>query len=487
MEMSTQNARAYSCPARKIRWTELYCEAELIKAALRVYTKPLFAWRKALSASSDGRNLYDFARHGLKNLDSIHRALTRSEFHFRPGLALRYNFNGKKRTLYIYPWEERIVDLLLYRLLGRRLDSYLSSRSFAYRPHGYGVDLCQRQIARALASSGSPLYVIKRDISDYFPTVSQVLLEEQLGKWIDRNDYLWQLVGERIRFRYSDGGSTVTAAQGIPFGTAIACLYANVYITGLDHLLESVPGVHYFRYADDFLLFSSHRDAALEAAERLDDGLARLQLASKPSHEQDLLFSRAPAQDGHFVWVRKFRHLGLEFRAGGPTGLSRDKFRKICNLFRFEFRRSRAKLKRMKDSQKKLGLAVELAQRTIDRGVRNVAVIDYYLKHVEDEEQLQQLDRWLAEEVLSIAFGGHRKGHFRRVGFDQLRAMGLPSLVHRRRLLRHGRIVSPFFIWTRYQETKSSKGTAARLRRPAKLPAGAAFSPHPEAAVEKAS
>src|SRR5215471_15932546 len=89
-------------------WENLYDEAELYRAALRVYTKPLFQWRKALSTSTDGKTLYDFAAHGLRGLDALHRALERQDFHFRPAIALHYNFNGKHRTLYISPWEERI-------------------------------------------------------------------------------------------------------------------------------------------------------------------------------------------------------------------------------------------------------------------------------------------------------------------------------------------------------------------------------------------
>jgi hypothetical protein len=31
-----------------LRWKDVYREAELYKAAVRVYTKPVFQWRKAL-------------------------------------------------------------------------------------------------------------------------------------------------------------------------------------------------------------------------------------------------------------------------------------------------------------------------------------------------------------------------------------------------------------------------------------------------------
>ena len=112
-----------------------------------------------------------------------------------------------------------------------------------------------------------------------------------------------------------------------------------------------------------------------------------------------------------------------------------------------------------------------------------MAILDYYLKHVDDEAQLRRLDRWLSEEVLSHVFGGHKKGHFRRIGFRRLRAMGLPSLVHRRRMIRRGCIESPFFIWQRQKISRAFRGTVARLHRAAC--ADAAFSPFPEAAASK--
>jgi hypothetical protein len=83
--------------ARLLRWRDLYCEAELYKAAVRVYTKPLFLWRKALSVSTDGKTLYDLAARGLNGLAQVHEQLRQQKFHFRPSAGLKYNFNGKRR------------------------------------------------------------------------------------------------------------------------------------------------------------------------------------------------------------------------------------------------------------------------------------------------------------------------------------------------------------------------------------------------------
>jgi hypothetical protein len=127
---------------------------------------------------------------------------------------------------------------------------------------------------------------------------------------------------------------------------------------------------------------------------------------------------------------------------------------------------------------------VEIARKTLSHGVRNVAIIDYYLRHVTDESQLRRLDRWLAEEVLSLAFGGgHKKGYFRRLPFGRLRQMGLPSLVHRRRLILHGHVDSPFFVWRTYRANRGRGGTAARPK-PQKA---SAFSQGPEAVAESTS
>ena len=474
----------HDVPQRLLRWRDVYREAELYKAAVQVYTKPLFFWRKALSVSTDGRTLYDFAARGLKGLGAIHEQLRAERFHFRPSAGLKYNFNGKRRTLYIPPWEERIVDLLIYRVLNRRLHHWFSPSCYAYRDRTYGLDRCQSRIRAALRKSGSPIYVVKRDISDYFASVNHEILLRQLAEHVAPGDYLSELLCERIRFEYQDEAGSHQAAIGLPFGCASACAASNIYLTGLDREIEGVAGVHYFRYADDMLLLSSSREEILLAKERLHASVSELHLTTKASHEADLVLSaRTGASDLQFGAATAFRHLGLQFEAGGEVSLSRDKQRKIQNLFRFAFRRSRRRWQKIPDPRERARTLIAIACQTVERGVRNVAILDYYLKHVTDVSQLELLDRWLAEEILSWVFGGHKKGHFAKISYQELRGYGLPSLVHRQRLILHGKIDSPFFIWQQQKADRAFKGTVASRKRAS----GAAsdFSLHPEAAAQE--
>jgi len=295
----------------------------------------------------------------------------------------------------------------------------------------------------------------------------------------DPTDYLYRLLAQRVRFLFEEDGQLRVATIGIPFGASIACLFANVYLTELDCEMETHLKLHYFRYADDMLMLSESREAAERAKLQLEAHLNKLSLRTKPSLRADLVLGGQTAPDPTFSSARSFRHLGLLFRSGGEVALSRDKLRKIQNLFRFAFRRNR-RWKKETDPQRRVQNLVKVAGEVIEKGIRNIAILDYYLKHVNDERQLRLLDRWLAEAVLSATFGGHKKGHFRKISFRRLRAMGLPSLLHRHRMICSGRIESPFFIWRRAKVVRGFRGTVAKLCRSA---GQTAFSPIPEAAA----
>ena len=58
-----------------LTWDAFYSEAALLKSAVRLYTKPLFNQRQLWQTSVTDENFFDFARHGLKNLEQFHRQL----------------------------------------------------------------------------------------------------------------------------------------------------------------------------------------------------------------------------------------------------------------------------------------------------------------------------------------------------------------------------------------------------------------------------
>ena len=238
---------------QRLRFDQIYSLLSLHRAVLQIYTKPLFVWRKALSHSHDARTLYDFARHSGRNIERLHKALSRQQFRFRAAVPLPYNANGKRRVIYVFPWEERIVDRLLYNQLNWRCNHLFSKNSYAYRQRGHGLDSAQHRIAQ-LTQGEDKLYIVKRDIRNYFPSINHALLLQMLQRWVEPDDYLYELLRQRIEFQILDRSETTVASVGIPFGSAIACFLANVFLTDLDRMIDGIDEITYVRYGDDILL-----------------------------------------------------------------------------------------------------------------------------------------------------------------------------------------------------------------------------------------
>ena len=436
---------------RPLRFDALYRRELLYRSVLSLYTKALFVRSKARCTSWDGGNLYQFAFRGENEISQLHHELCAHAFAFSPAKPLRIKRNDKERIVYIWPWRERVVDLMLYQMLNSHLDTRFSRNVFAFRWHGYGIDRCQKRIERYIALHGdTPLYLLKRDVSNCFPSISHQVLGNVLEELSTEDDYLYKLLKQHIAFSFFEqDGTARTATQGVPFGAPTACLLANLSLLPFDDALASLPNALYSRYADDMLFLTPDKGIAMEARDRFQNVFDSLDLVSKEAASINALFARqGSGEDADFASMTGVKHLGIYFSPGGKTSLSTDKQRKICQLFRRRFGALTRVLDRQETALKRAGILCRAARNMLERQQSPVAIIDYYLKHVNDIRQLQLMDRWLAEEVLARSLrNGHKKGNFRKITFQQLREMGLPSLLHRRRLLVHSHLDTSFINW----------------------------------------
>jgi hypothetical protein len=175
----------------------------------------------------------------------------------------------------------------------------------------------------------------------------------------------------------------------------------------------------------------------LQATALMDMEITKLGLKFKTSHTQN--FSFIPTTG--FDTVRRFKFLGLEF-SEKAVKLPVEKQRKIINFFKYGLKADKYHIRNAKD---KVTECVASANRVISKRIRSVAIIDYYLKHTTDEQQLRNMDRIIAEMVISAALGKKfRKSDFKRVPFVRLRELGLVSLIHRHKLHQHRHIKIPF-------------------------------------------
>lgn len=429
-------------------------------SALTLVNKIAFCPRKGYT-SADGETYWDFAGKLKQNLKSIKNALHSRQFTFNLCLKKTRQVHGRWRDLYISTWRDKIVERWLNDCLNLLLNHWFSRNSYAYRITTLGLDNCQTNVLKSLkiaSQCGGP-YIIKRDVSKFFYSIDHDLLMTQLIELVNPNDYLYKLLEQRVRFQYHDGDLIPKVATvGVPFGSSIACSLANIFLTGLDKKLTSLP-IAYFRYADDFLIIGYDPDRVLQAANLLDSSLTDLKLDNKETHKLNVAF----VKHHQFELVNKFKYLGIEYNNQNITRLSLEKQRKIANLFRRELSKNANRLQRlcMPDRVRE---TVCVANGVIHNRIRSVAIIDYYLKHVDDEVQLAQLDLLIAKMIISTVLGKRfRQRDFSVVPYKSLRQYGLVSLVHRRRLHRHGKIIVNFLdlhndiIQSRYEERQQRR------------------------------
>ena len=429
----TSNLHKISLP-----WNTFYSEPLIYKSALDLSVRSLYMRQKALRVSHDGQNLYDFMTKHRRVTADLHADLASRRFQFEPAQYKKVQFYNKERDLYVETWRDKLVDLAIFKRLNQLYAPQLSESVFSYRPDGFGLDVCQHAVSRYVSRHPN-CFVLKRDISKYFPSIDHDTLLGMLEELV-ADKYLLGLLKQRIKAECV-GDGPFTLQRGVLFGTPLACFFANLYLNPLDRALDA-NNVFYARYADDILVLTDDRVKAEKCISDLDRVTGDLKLSFKPSH---IINGHFGAEAG-FGDIATFKFLGVIFDKEGHRHLTREKGRKIRNLFSRAFGRIGGKLKR-RNLDSRVKLLVETANSvTASGGVKPIAIIDYYLKHIDDEAPFEHIDRWLAEEIASLATGnGHKKSNFRKVPFSKLREMGLLSLVHRKRLINHGHIESSFF------------------------------------------
>jgi RNA-directed DNA polymerase len=185
---------------------------------------------------------------------------------------------GKVRVLGIPAIRDRVVQGALKLTLEPIFEADFHEGSYGYRPKRTAHQAVER-VTRAIAENKTQ--VIDLDLAAYFDTVRHDLLLGQVARRVQDGEILHLL---KLML-------TASGKRGVPQGGVISPLLANIYLNGVDAMLERArevtregeyTRVQYARYADDLvILLDGHwRQAWLRKAvvRRLREELAKLDL-----------------------------------------------------------------------------------------------------------------------------------------------------------------------------------------------------------------
>ncbi|HOU45075.1 MAG TPA: reverse transcriptase domain-containing protein [Anaerolineaceae bacterium] len=199
---------------------------------------------------------------------------------------------GEFRTLRIPTVTDRVLQRAVADVLMPFFEARFLDCSFGYRP---GRSLKQAVQRILIHRANDRTHVLDADIDAFFDSVDHELLQRFLQADLP-DDSLLPLISKWLE--KSRGSSA--ASRGIPMGSPLSPLLANVFLHRLD-LSATGLGYHLVRYADDFIILVE------------SEAEARLAYTDVQAILQDLLLAYEPQKTRLTSFTEGFTFLGVHF------------------------------------------------------------------------------------------------------------------------------------------------------------------------------
>ena len=181
--------------------------------------------------------------------------------------------DGELRTLYVPAVRDRVLQASVLHEVAPILEKEFEDCSFAYRK-GRSVRQAVYKIKQYYEEGYR--WVVDADIDAFFDSVDHELLIKKIKLYIKDNDIV-RLLELWINAEVWDGKSIKVMDKGIPQGSSVSPVLANLFLDELDEaILEK--GYKYVRYADDFLILCKTPGQANESLEFTNEKLDKMLL-----------------------------------------------------------------------------------------------------------------------------------------------------------------------------------------------------------------
>ncbi len=225
----------------------------------------------------DGETVEEFGEHAKERLWELSEELRLHTWQPKP---LRRVWipkpDGRKRGLAIPSVEDRVVHAAIAIVLYPMFEDVFGEACFAYVP---GKN-AQQAVARvAEKGRAGKEWVVETDVASFFDTVDRRRLVGKLAARIADGSFL-RLVGQVVRSGVLGERTTEESAEGIPQGSPLSPLLANIYLAEFDR--EVGKRWELTRYADDLVVQCATREEAEAAQEEVESALGNEGLTMKP-------------------------------------------------------------------------------------------------------------------------------------------------------------------------------------------------------------
>lgn len=218
-------------------------------------------------------------------------------------------YEPKRRLISAAPYRDRVVHHALCNVIEPLFDHGFLDSCYANRK-GKGS---RKALDHFVSLARRYRYCLRADIEKYFPSMDHAVLKTAVRRTLKCRDTLWliDLILDHSNEQepvglWFEGDDLLTPGErrhGLPIGNLTSQLWANVYLSRIDHFLAArYGGKRYLRFVDDFALFSDNPEELAEARACLAEQLAALRLRLHPAKTRVI-----PVREGvNFLGFRIF-------------------------------------------------------------------------------------------------------------------------------------------------------------------------------------
>lgn len=246
------------------------------------------AFHKAKKGKSNDNDVLEFEYDLENKIIEIQKQFKEEKYQFS-GYKTFKIYEPKERTISCASFQDRLIHHAICNIINPITDRSIISDSYACRK-GKGL---HKAIRRGFYFYRNNNYCYKFDIKKYFYTVDQEILFNKLsGKFKDKK--LLNLISELLSTYRTDGEYYFPfkkddlfdygRKRGLPIGNLTSQIFANLYLSELDHYVkEQLHQRYYIRYMDDVLIFSNSKEELKKVKSEVKRKLAEMRLQLHPN------------------------------------------------------------------------------------------------------------------------------------------------------------------------------------------------------------
>jgi len=280
-------------------------------------------------AGVDGMTVEELPEYLKQHWSDIKARLEVGDYQPQPVLRIEIpKANGKKRKLGIPTVTDRMIQQAIAQVLSPRWESQLHPNSYGFRP----LRSAQQAVRTAQSEiNNGKQWVVDLDLESFFDRVNHDRLMNTLKGEI-KDKTLLRLINSYLKTGTEINGQYEKTTEGVPQGSPLSPLLANIVLNELDWELEK-RGHTFVRYADDCQIYVSSQRAGERVKQSLTyfiEHTLRLKVnesksaVDRPWKRQFLGFTFSPRR-GHKLKVSEAALEKLKYTVRGLCRRTRGK------------------------------------------------------------------------------------------------------------------------------------------------------------------